>query len=750
MRARLFYCLSIVLFTAATPTTAEIIHRNPRPYNVDYTFELCPDPNVVDRSKDLKLWIPVPREWASQKAVKIVSAEPKPHAEYTDPEHGNRMFFWDFGKTPEKPSYEVRLRYRLESYEIHAEIDLNRVGAYDKTSDAYKLYTRSTHTVRITPQIKEMAQVAVGDETNPYLQAKRIFDFVRKKMRFKILDYERGRGINCLLEHPAKDKKTGEEYYEGCCNQYSVFFCALCRATGIPARAVSGFIGGLPWITEEQLKPLYEFETKLSPDGLAGVQHFGNMWPHMWAEFCVPGYGWVIADAWAGRFCHLDNGKVILNKGRDVEIDPHAPQEQNAGYGSQWVLLHDGRADHLFSAVWNIASVHSAKVKVLHRPDPFPAHALTRYMSNLYPPDNAEQECVSYREDALTQVQDAVRSNTGETLWLDAYKKNPRLRYRLEPFICHMLREVVGDKHFFDIYETYVDRRLHSGKPISTERFQEIAETVHGKPLDWFWDQWLELRTLPQLKLHDVRASEASEGWRVRGSLSQVCNSLFRLPVELELRTDKGTERRRLWLEKKRATFEFHTSHHPKQVLVDPDGDILKIQEMPASLNKLRNFYPHYAVVYGTAKEMESNKAAAQRFSRDFLQLDEKIITPDVDANDADLKDKCIIVFGRPETNAITERFKDALPIPFDGNRFSWQGRTYGEATQGVIEVIEHPDDPKQLIILFAGVSGEATRRLSRLRLSDGRASYVIFDADKELARGCWPADENLVWTFEQ
>ena len=73
-----------------------LMYRNPRVYNVDYSFELFPDPAKIDRAKDLKLWIPIPREWDSQKAVKIISVEPPPHADYVDPEHGNRMFFWDF------------------------------------------------------------------------------------------------------------------------------------------------------------------------------------------------------------------------------------------------------------------------------------------------------------------------------------------------------------------------------------------------------------------------------------------------------------------------------------------------------------------------------------------------------------------------------------------------------------------------------------------------------------------------------
>ena len=95
-----------------------IIYRNPRVYNVDYSFEMTPDPNTIDRSKDLKVWIPIPREWDSQKAVKIISVEPEPHDRYVDPEYGNPMLFWDFGKEPEQSTYKVDIKFRLESYEV--------------------------------------------------------------------------------------------------------------------------------------------------------------------------------------------------------------------------------------------------------------------------------------------------------------------------------------------------------------------------------------------------------------------------------------------------------------------------------------------------------------------------------------------------------------------------------------------------------------------------------------------------------
>jgi hypothetical protein len=55
------------------PANSAITYRNPLEYDLEYIFELHPDLNKIDRNRDLKLWIPVPREWDSQKNVRIVS-----------------------------------------------------------------------------------------------------------------------------------------------------------------------------------------------------------------------------------------------------------------------------------------------------------------------------------------------------------------------------------------------------------------------------------------------------------------------------------------------------------------------------------------------------------------------------------------------------------------------------------------------------------------------------------------------------
>ena len=733
-------------------TQAGIIYRNPRVYNVDFSFELFPDPAKIDRNKDLKLWVPVPREWDSQKAVKIISVQPPPHAEYEDPEHGNRMLFWDFGNESEKPSYRVDIKFRLESFEIHAEVDPENIEPYDKTSNEYALYTRSTHTVSITPKIREMAQEAIADEKNPYRQAERIGEFVNEKVHYKILDFERGRGIKCLLDFPVVDEETGEEYYEGCCSQYSVLFIAMCRAVGIPARSVFGFIGWRPWIKEENLKPIYGFETKLSPDGSAGAQHYGAQIPHMWAEFYVPNYGWIPVDATFGIFGNLENTRVILSKGRDVKIGPSAPQKQSEGYGSQWVALHNGRADFHFSGVWNIDKISTAKVTILNHSDPFPAEGFTSYGENTFPEENVEKNLRHWRRRVLSWHSIPSGSNPDSLNFEQFYDDYPHAKMEREAFVCHMLHKQLGDERFFKLIDTYVDLRQKSSQPILITHFQKLAEDVYGEPLDWFFNQWVDRTEQPKLKLEKVTVKKEKKGWQIHGRLQQSGETTFILPVELAIDTRNGRVLEKLNIDSKAVDFDLRTHYKPQKLIIDPDYEILMIQRMPPPLMWFWEVYPELIVIYGTLGEAKANKSAAERFNDDYLGLGKEIIKADTNVSEDELRSKCVILFGRPKTNKISQQFKDVFIIKIEEDKFNWQGITYDQPTQGVAQIVENPLDPESVIIQYSGLSGDSLQKFCDLYLYDADASYVIFDGDKQLFSEYWEVDEidsDLLWTFD-
>jgi len=124
------------------------------------------------------------------------------------------------------------------------------------------------------------------------------------------------------------------------------------------------------------------------------------------------------------------------------------------------------------------------------------------------------------------------------------------------------------------------------------------------------------------------------------------------------------------------------------------------------------------------------------------------IIKADTTVSEEDLETECVVLFGCPETNKIAQQFKDVFPVKFDESKFIWQGAVYDQPTQGVAEVVDHPLNPKGLLILYAGLSGEATLQVCDSYLYDAVASYVIFDRDETLLSGDWEVDSDLVWKF--
>ncbi len=730
-------------------------YRNPRVYNVEYTFEMTPDPATIDRQKDLKVWAPIPREWGSQKNVQVLSVVPEPHARYDDPEYGNRIYYWDFGKEPERSSYQFRVMLRLESYEIHECVDTARVEPYDTTRDEYRLYTRSGHTTHITPEIREMARIAVGDERNPYLKAKRIWEFVQERMRY---EQTMERGIDFLLTTAVVDEETGESYFQGACGQHSALFVALARAAGIPARSVEGFVGWAPHLNQSNSQMFSPPDTMVSEAGFAGAEHHG-LGPHMWAEFFVPGYGWIPSDPTGGGmgFGFRPNWKVIMGKGRDVPLGPDAPQAHHEGYGFQWVPISQGRVDDFQSPVWNIGKIRRARVNVYHTLDPYPADALADYLWLVPEMSEGETELAGWKKRNLEDLDNLTRDfqdRDVQSSMVFEEADGPYLAETYDTYAIHMLRELMGDEKFYRLVNEYLDLRTHTSQPVATSRFVDMAEAVHGAPLTWFFEQWKPENGLPHLRLEDVRREERGETWLVRGSLIQSGRVLFRVPVPIAVETEKGESLRTVWHAERRTDFEIDLGDKPIGLRVDPDHDLLTLRRMPPRLSRSWGDTREIMVVYGTVSEDRANREMAE-WLHATLGVAAENIKADTAATPQDLETRIIVLLGRPATNTVSMRFRDHFFIRFAGESFSYNGISYSKPSQGAAQIVDHPLRARGGLVLYAGLSEAATLAIRDLALRDldildAPHSYVLYEGDATIATGDWPGDSDLIWKFEQ
>lgn len=72
------------------------------------------------------------------------------------------------------------------------------------------------------------------------------------------------------------------------------------------------------------------------------------------------------------------------------------------------------------------------------------------------------------------------------------------LIYQKGGWVLHMLRAEVGTETFWTAIREYY--RRYQNQNASTAELRAVFEQVHGKPLGWFFDQWLTRPDLPKLE----------------------------------------------------------------------------------------------------------------------------------------------------------------------------------------------------------------------------------------------------------
>ena len=158
----------------------------------------CQGAHVVDIPRDklpaeglLKIWFPLPLITGPQPSVRVTSIEPDTYVV------GNPSIDGDIGILyMEVPldgltgDLSLRVGFEFDHYAQRFEIDPARVGAYDTDSALYQEYTASGPNIAVTPEIEETARRVVGDEANPYLAAKKIYDYILENIEYSLMPHQ--------------------------------------------------------------------------------------------------------------------------------------------------------------------------------------------------------------------------------------------------------------------------------------------------------------------------------------------------------------------------------------------------------------------------------------------------------------------------------------------------------------------------------------------------------------------------------
>ncbi|MCK4837414.1 MAG: transglutaminase domain-containing protein [Desulfobulbaceae bacterium] len=234
-----------------------------------------------DRDKMVELWIPYPVSSEYQDITGMrVNGDFAESAVYADKKFRTPMLYarWAAGAK----ARNLTLSFTAVRQEVIRRDFPQREAPLDPADHAMWLGPSSLGP--IDGAVGELAAKITKGKTTVLAKAKAIYDWTCDNMYRDPKTVGCGPGDVCsLLKRPG-----------GKCTDIHSVFVALCRAAGVPAREIFGIRLGK--------KEVQDIST----------------WQHCWAEFYLPGYGWVPVDP-------ADVRKLMLKKNLKLE-DPQTAE----------------------------------------------------------------------------------------------------------------------------------------------------------------------------------------------------------------------------------------------------------------------------------------------------------------------------------------------------------------------------------------------------------------------------------------
>ena len=267
------------------------------PKRMRITYTLTVDTNAVPAGEMIRCWLPYPRtDHPRQTDVKFISAS-QPDYIIAPEDYAHTTLYMEKRAVQGEPTVFSETFEYTACGEWH-NLKPEDIKPYDTTTELYKTYTaeREKHII-FSPRLRELAAKLTEGETNPLLQAKRIFRWVNDNF-----PWASAREYSTIENIPEYVLDNGH----GDCGQVSLLFITLCRICGIPAHFQSGFM--------------------VHP----------NAWNlHDWGQVYFEGIGWVPVDQSFGIPTYarnadeewffiggIDSWRLIVNKDYGMPLFP--------------------------------------------------------------------------------------------------------------------------------------------------------------------------------------------------------------------------------------------------------------------------------------------------------------------------------------------------------------------------------------------------------------------------------------------
>ena len=283
----------LLLSTMAMLALAASAQAAPHHFTFHYSFTI----KNVTPGQRVRVWIPLAHsdEWQEVRVLSQSGDLPlKPEREH---EYGNPLLYAETARA-DKTEYHFALDYDVVRRERAVLAGGKFVGPADPARQRdLARFLAPDKLVPVTGLPAELAAQQTAGKSTEMEKAQAIYDYVFHTLRYDKSGTGWGRGDTLW----ACDAKHGN------CTDFHSLFISMARSQKIPARFEIGF----PVPAGKDSGPV------------AGY--------HCWADFYVPGHGWVpvdISEAWKDQPKHdyffgtLDTQRVQFTLGRDLTLSP--------------------------------------------------------------------------------------------------------------------------------------------------------------------------------------------------------------------------------------------------------------------------------------------------------------------------------------------------------------------------------------------------------------------------------------------
>jgi hypothetical protein len=318
----------------------------------------------------------------------------------------------------------------------------------------------------------------------------------------------------------------------------------------------------------------------------------------------------------------------------------------------------------------------------------------------------------------------------------------PRIR---GTYALHQLRLLLGNGGFGALMNRVHERFRE--KPMSTPQFLAMVAEAGGEEARAWVAPWLERGDLPDPRIRVV-VEPTGDSSRVRLTVSQEGKPY---PFCTSVAIEAGGQRE--WKKAKirfaMDTVTFMVKGTPGKVLVNAGNEIPVVRKEYAVFSNYFDDYTSSVIVYGSGRHIEANHSAALRFQTVLADQFTETFAPirqDGEMSAEDLRSKDLIVLGGEADNSLVARIARNAGVETGKNWFRWQGKTYGEADDGLFVATANPFNPARMAYLFLGNSALEVYQMTKKPA--GLPSWGVWKGDQTAERGYLPV-EKFVFTTE-